>query len=125
MTELRVNIKDTTLSEGQEVLYQGVPLTGEVIRTTKDGTVVTSKWYRDGLEEGPQREWYGDGTRQSEYLVVDTNVSGQSLDWHRNGQLARRQEFDEYGELRKREVWDENGVPQPDEAVDDWTEDDE
>lgn len=120
MTELHVNIKDTTLGDGQEVLYQGVPLTGEVIRTTKDGVVVTSKWYRDGIEEGPQREWYGDGTRQSEYLVVDTNLTGQSFDWHRNGQLARRQEFDDYGELRKREVWDENGVPQPDEAVDDW-----
>jgi antitoxin component YwqK of YwqJK toxin-antitoxin module len=119
MSELHVDIKDTTLGEGQEVLYQGVPLTGEVIRTTKDGVVVTSKWYRDGLEEGPQREWYGNGTPQSEYTVVDTNVTGQSLDWHRNGQLARRQEFDEYGELRKREVWDEDGVPQPDEAVDD------
>src|ERR1700742_5126572 len=120
MSELHVNIDDTTLGEGQEVLYQGAPPTGEVIRTTKDGVVVTSKWYRDGLEEGPQREWYGNGKPQSEYTVVDTNVTGETLDWHRNGQLARRQQFDEYGELRKREVWDEDGVPQPDEAVDDW-----
>ncbi|HEX5402868.1 MAG TPA: hypothetical protein VFX16_11280 [Pseudonocardiaceae bacterium] len=123
MNELRVDIEDTTLSEGQEVLYQGVPLTGEVIRTTAGGVVVTAKQYRDGLEEGTQREWYGDGTRQSEYTVVDTNVTGETLDWHRNGQLARRQEFDEYGELRKREVWDEDGVPQPDEAVDDRADD--
>jgi antitoxin component YwqK of YwqJK toxin-antitoxin module len=115
---MRVNIEDTTVDEGETVLYQGEPLTGEVVDTAPDGTVITLRSYRDGREEGPQREWYDDGTPESEYRVTDSKLTGETLDWHPNGRLARRQEFDEFGQLRMREVWDEDGQSVPNQSFD-------
>jgi antitoxin component YwqK of YwqJK toxin-antitoxin module len=117
---MRVDIADTEVDEAERVLYQGVPLTGEVDDAMPDGTVVTLKSYVDGREEGWQREWYEDGTRESEYRIVDGRLTGESLKWYPNGQLKRRQEFDQFGVLRKREAWDENGVLQSDQSVDTW-----
>ncbi|HEX5116113.1 MAG TPA: hypothetical protein VFW65_13035 [Pseudonocardiaceae bacterium] len=114
----RVRVGDTTVDEHEDVCYQGVPFTGQVYDTASDGTLVTQKSYRDGLEDGPQHEWYSDGTPESEYQAVAGAVVGLALDWHPNGQLARRQEFDSYGELRRREVWDPDGTPEPDQAFD-------
>jgi antitoxin component YwqK of YwqJK toxin-antitoxin module len=118
MNELRVHVSQTTVDEGEIVVYNGAPLTGDVYNTAPNGTVVTAKSYRDGLEEGVQREWYADGRPESEYRVEDNQLVGETLDWHRNGRLARRQVFDEYGQLQAREVWDEEGDLLPDESFD-------
>ncbi|HEY1571319.1 MAG TPA: hypothetical protein VGG05_08265 [Pseudonocardiaceae bacterium] len=117
-TPSRVHIDATTVDEHEDVCYQGVPFTGQVYDTTADGTVVTEKSYRDGREDGSQREWYGDGSPESEYQAEAGAVVGLALDWHRNGRPARRQDFDGYGQLRHREAWDSDGTPQPDQTFD-------
>jgi antitoxin component YwqK of YwqJK toxin-antitoxin module len=116
----RVNEDDTDMDEAQRVLYQGVPFTGEVVETDDEGTVIGLNTYRDGREDGPQREWFNDGMLRSEYHAAGGLPTGESREWHTNGQLARRQEFDQYGVLRLREVWDENGVAQNGESVNSW-----
>jgi antitoxin component YwqK of YwqJK toxin-antitoxin module len=118
MSDLRVHVGQTTVDEGEIVLYNGAPLTGDVYNTAPNGTLITAKSYRDGLEEGVQREWFPDGTPESEYRVEDNLLVGETLDWHSNGRLARRQVFDEYGELQAREVWDDEGTLQADESFD-------
>ena len=120
-TPRRVRVDDTTVDEHEDVCYQGVPFTGQVFDTADDGTVITEKSYTDGVEDGPQREWYDDGTPESEYQAVRGAVVGEALDWHPNGQLARRQRFDPAGQLRHREVFDDDGTPRPDQAFD-WPE---
>jgi antitoxin component YwqK of YwqJK toxin-antitoxin module len=107
----RVNFDDTDMDASQRVLYQGELFTGEVVETDEDGVVIRVNTYRDGSEDGPQREWFNDGMLRSEYHATGGLPTGESRDWHENGQLSRRQEFDQYGHLRVREQWDENGVP--------------
>jgi antitoxin component YwqK of YwqJK toxin-antitoxin module len=116
----RVNADDTDMDEAQRVLFQGVPFTGEVVELDDDGVVIELNTYRDGREDGPQREWFNDGMLRSEYHASGGSPTGESRDWHPNGQLARRQEFDQYGVLRLREVFSEDGVPQQGEYVNSW-----
>jgi antitoxin component YwqK of YwqJK toxin-antitoxin module len=120
MTAMRLNADDVDLYEGTYVQYEGANFTGEVAETLDDGTVIGLNTYVDGLEDGPQRAWTDDGTLVSEYQAVRGMPVGEAKDWYANGQLRRRQEFDQHGTLRKRDVWDENGVPQPGESVNTW-----
>ncbi|HJP76361.1 MAG TPA: hypothetical protein VJ914_18985 [Pseudonocardiaceae bacterium] len=106
----RVNADDTDMDESERVLYQGEPFTGEVVETDEDGVVIRLNNYLDGKEEGAQREWFNDGMLRSEYHATGGLPTGESREWHENGRLARRQEFDQYGHLRVREDWDEHGV---------------
>lgn len=120
MSHMRVKADEITLHEGAYVMYDGALYTGEVVDTADDGTVLALNTYRDGVENGPQREFYEDGSPKTAYQAVNGMTVGEAQDWHVDGRLARRQEFDQYGELRKRDVWDEEGVLDPDEAVDNW-----
>lgn len=117
---MRVNIEDTRVDRDQMRTYNGELYTGEVVRFDEDGVLVELLNFTEGVSDGPQREWYDDGTRRSEYDTVDGSPRGVSLDWHPNGRLARRQEFDEFGTLRKREMWDEDGVLEQSRSVDTW-----
>jgi antitoxin component YwqK of YwqJK toxin-antitoxin module len=74
---------------------------------------VSLNTYVDGLEDGPQREWYQDGARLSEYQARQGMAVGEALRWHDNGQLAGRRWFDQYGSVREREAWDEQGNSVP------------
>ncbi|HVV22634.1 MAG TPA: hypothetical protein VHF06_24575 [Pseudonocardiaceae bacterium] len=119
---MRVNLDDTTTDEtGTYRMYDGAPFTGEVVETAMDGTVVGLVTYQDGLERGPQREWYYDGQLRSEYVDLDGDrPAAVYQEWHENGRLAARKEFDRHGTLRKQEVWTEDGTPIPEQAVDNW-----
>jgi antitoxin component YwqK of YwqJK toxin-antitoxin module len=106
----RVNADDTDMDESERVLYQGAPFTGETVETDDDGVVIRVNTYRDGREDGLQREWFNDGMLRSEYNASEGLPRGEAREWHENGQLWRRQEFDRFGHLSVREEWDENGV---------------
>jgi antitoxin component YwqK of YwqJK toxin-antitoxin module len=108
-----VSEDDITLWEGTYVQRDGEMFTGEVVETADDGTVVSLNTYVDGLEDGPQREWYQDGARLSEYQARQGMAVGEALRWHDNGQLAGRRWFDQYGSVREREAWDEQGNSVP------------
>lgn len=109
---MRVNIDDIVRDQAEYVMYDGKEYTGEVVETLDDGTVITLNTYRIGREEGPQFEYYTDGSPRSEYWIVNGRLTGESREWHENGQLALRQRYDEFGNVSQRETWDENGQPE-------------
>jgi antitoxin component YwqK of YwqJK toxin-antitoxin module len=106
----------TAMDDRECIVHNNTPVTGEVVDHADNGTMVLLKAYRDGREHGLQQEWYSDGIPQSKYLVIDDCLRGVAMDWHRNGVLARRQEFDQFGQLRRRECWAEDGTARPDEG---------
>lgn len=109
MNQIRVRYEDTTLDDSHTYVYhEGAPFTGEVVDTSSDGTVISVNTYVDGLEEGPQREWYNDGSRRAEYQARRGQAIGVALEWYDNGKLAKRQQFDESSELVDQEEWDED-----------------
>ncbi|WP_158628581.1 toxin-antitoxin system YwqK family antitoxin [Saccharopolyspora rhizosphaerae] len=89
--------------------YQGSPFTGEVVDFAADGTVIELTSYENGIEHGPQVEWFPNGTKQLEGRCDRGKAVGEWREWHSNGRLARYEEFDEFGELLKRQRWSEAG----------------
>jgi antitoxin component YwqK of YwqJK toxin-antitoxin module len=121
MNQMRINFNDTTMDEGTRLLHDGNLYTGEVVETDDDdGTILCLNTYKDGYEDGIQKEWYRDGSPKSVYRTVKGSPVGESEEWYDNGQLAIRQEFDQWGTVRKRDEWDENGEPLPGRAINTW-----
>ncbi|WP_344880540.1 hypothetical protein [Allokutzneria multivorans] len=106
-----MNFDDTIRDEFERRLYQDEPFTGEVVETAEDGFVLSLNNYRDGWEEGVQREWYYEGRLRSEYWIVGGKLFGESKEWHENGQLAVLQVWNEHGALASYQQWDEHGRP--------------
>ncbi|MFJ6016690.1 toxin-antitoxin system YwqK family antitoxin [Streptomyces sp. NPDC092952] len=109
----RVDIDDPEceMDEGEVVSYQGRRFTGELIEYQR-GTLVSLVTYKDGIEDGPSKEWYADGTPRSEGTLRAGFPVGEAKDWHPNGRLASRVLMSANG-LRQLEIteWDENGNP--------------
>ncbi|MFF8697380.1 toxin-antitoxin system YwqK family antitoxin [Streptomyces sp. NPDC015144] len=107
----RIDIDDPEfeMDEGEVVSYQGQRFTGEVVEYQR-GALVSLVTYKDGIEDGPSREWYMDGTLSSEGTLRGGFPIGESKEWHPNGRLASRVLMSENG-LRQLEIteWDENG----------------
>jgi antitoxin component YwqK of YwqJK toxin-antitoxin module len=110
---MRVNIDDTDFDDDLRYFYKGEPFTGEAVETDPAGRVIALTTFRNGIEHGPNLGWYSDGTRRSEIQVINGNAVGTSRHWHRNGQLAEENNFDEHGELVSRRRWNEDGSPAP------------
>lgn len=114
MTQMeRVNADDLVQDEPERFLYNGERFTGEAVETNEDGTIIGLNTYRNGYEEGPQREWYPDGSLRSEYWVINGRITGEAREWHDNGRLAKLQHWNEFGEMTAHEEWNENGEPDP------------
>ena len=107
----RVNVDDISRDAMEYVVYDGQRFTGEAVETGYDGTVIGMNTYADGVENGPQREWWADGSLRSEYSMVKGQVIGEAREWHENGRLAKLQVWGNHGELVSQEQWDENGEP--------------
>ncbi|MGP4021037.1 toxin-antitoxin system YwqK family antitoxin [Saccharopolyspora sp. 5N708] len=89
--------------------YQGRPFTGEIVDFDPNGTMIELTTYADGIEHGPQVEWFPDGTKQLEGQCDHGQAVGEWREWHPTGQLARYDEFNDLGDLLKRKRWDESG----------------
>lgn len=89
--------------------FQGEPFTGEVVGFTSDGTMVELTNYENGIEHGPQAEWFPDGSKQLEGQCDQGKAVGVWREWFPSGQLARYEEFDSLGGLLKRQRWNEAG----------------
>lgn len=91
MNMQRINIDDpgAIMDEGERLYYQGAPFTGEAVEY-QSGALVSLITYQDGIENGPIREWYTDGTLRSEGVMRDGFPIGESQQWHPNGRLAAR-----------------------------------
>ncbi|MGW2701522.1 toxin-antitoxin system YwqK family antitoxin [Streptomyces sp. NPDC001340] len=112
-TAQRIDIDDpeVDMDEAQRLLYRGKPFTGEVTEHFTS-RLVSLDVYADGVQDGPSREWYKDGTLRSEGTVRNGLPRGEFKEWHPNGALASRQVFDDDGlTLREEHEWDEHGRP--------------
>ncbi|MFJ2645105.1 toxin-antitoxin system YwqK family antitoxin [Streptomyces sp. NPDC087511] len=74
------------------------------------GALVSLVTYRNGIEDGPSKEWHVEGTLRSDGVLRGGFPVGESKDWHPDGQLATRVLMSENG-LRQLEIteWDDKG----------------
>jgi antitoxin component YwqK of YwqJK toxin-antitoxin module len=111
MTLPRIDIDDPEfeMDEGEVVFYRGERFTGEVVEY-QQGALVSLVTYKDGIEDGPSKEWYMDGTLRSDGVLRGGFPVGESKDWHPNGRLAARVLMSANG-LRQLEIteWDDEG----------------
>ncbi|WP_432138705.1 toxin-antitoxin system YwqK family antitoxin [Streptomyces sp. bgisy154] len=111
MDLLRINIDspDATMDDGELLYYQGSLFTGEAVEYQR-GALVSLITYKDGIEDGPVREWYTDGTLRSEGAMRNGFPVGEFRRWHPNGRLAARTVMSANGlhQLARFE-WDEDG----------------
>ena len=96
---------------GQRYTYRGQPFTGELYETDGSGQWMTLSGVRDGIPDGPHREWFPDGMPRAEILVVDGRARGTSRNWHDSPAVER--EFDDNGSLMVVRRWAEDGSPLP------------
>jgi antitoxin component YwqK of YwqJK toxin-antitoxin module len=107
---MRVNREQTTsdTDDGWMVRVDGVPFTGEVV-DTEDGRITGLSTYRDGQLDGPEVEYYPDGTKESEGQYAMGVVVGEWRTWYPDGRLKEFNLFDRWGDVRKIQEWDPQG----------------
>lgn len=111
MHRIDIDDPDVTMDDGERLYYRGNPFTGEAVEYQL-GALVSLITYEDGVEDGPVREWYTDGTLRSEGVMRDGFPAGEFRRWHPNGRLAARTIMSANGlrQLAQFE-WDEEGHP--------------
>ena len=97
----RIDLQVSTVEwdDGARLRHDGHAFTGEAVTHGYSGEVTSLVTYRYGVEDGPRREWYEDGTPKSELTVRRGMIVGVARDWHPDGRLARERVFDERGNL--------------------------
>ncbi|MGK5738714.1 toxin-antitoxin system YwqK family antitoxin [Micromonospora sp. URMC 103] len=108
---MRVEYDDVETEDDLRVTYQGQPFTGEVVERSSQNQVIAITTYFNGIEDGPSAEWYPTGERKAAGTVRYGMAVGVHEEWHRNGNLAARSEFDDQGNLLSRYRWAEDGTP--------------
>ncbi|MER2225227.1 MAG: hypothetical protein ABS976_26935, partial [Rhodococcus sp. (in: high G+C Gram-positive bacteria)] len=63
---IRVDEDDLDSEPYGPVLHREKPFTGETEDRLPDGTLVSRTTYVNGLPDGPEKEWYNDGSLRSE-----------------------------------------------------------
>ncbi|MEV0849990.1 hypothetical protein AB0J21_29620 [Streptomyces sp. NPDC049954] len=109
---LRVDADDSGIDmEGSSIVtYRGEPFTGELVEHYPDGRQLWNlTTYADGLEDGPQREWYPDGTLKSEGRARPWAEDDPWRTYHPNGVLAEELELDVVGRRKRRVRWNDEG----------------
>lgn len=75
-----------------------------------DGTVQSLTTYRDGVEDGPYREWHRNGTLRTEGRSdLRHGAVGVWREWDASGRLVSEKSFGEDGELDTVRRWDRDG----------------
>ncbi|MEU0626655.1 hypothetical protein [Streptomyces sp. NPDC005989] len=111
VTRIDIDDPEVDMDQGQRLLYRGELFTGEV-EERLGGAVVSLDSYVAGVQHGPSREWYKDGTLRSEATAHEGRPVGVSREWHPNGVLAAEVEFSGNGMTMLAERrWDEEGQP--------------
>lgn len=97
----RIDLQVSTVEwdDGARLKHEGHTFTGEAVIHGYSGEVTSLVTYRYGVEDGPRKEWYEDGTPKSELTVRKGVIIGVARDWRPDGRLARERVFDERGDL--------------------------
>lgn len=118
---IRVDVDDPALDmlPDMSVTYEGRLFTGETVEThPHTGQVIAVTSYADGLQHGPSREWYADGTPRSEGQCERGLPAGLWREWHPNGRVASEQEFTGKGRMISRRTWSPEGEVLEDRSYD-------
>ncbi|BBC33644.1 hypothetical protein SGFS_049380 [Streptomyces graminofaciens] len=111
MTLPRIGAEDLEVDfdDGERLFYQGELFTGEVVEY-QGSALVGLETYRDGITDGPVKQWFEDGTLRAEGNMRMGFPVGESRRWHPNGTLAAKRITTEDGHRPLAELeWDENG----------------
>ncbi|MFI0967433.1 toxin-antitoxin system YwqK family antitoxin [Streptomyces sp. NPDC021080] len=118
---MRIDLDDPGLGTGLDLslTYQGRLFTGETVeKNARTGQVVAMTTYVEGLEDGPLREWYADGTERAEGQCRKGIPYGRWRERHPNGRLAVEKEYGTHGRVRSVKAWSESGEPIDDRTFD-------
>lgn len=109
----RIDIDDPEfeMDTSERWTYQGSVYSGEAVEYGPNGQIVGLTTLKDGLEDGPQKAWYADGTRDSEGVSRRGKAVGEWREWHPNGQLKAIRLFDERGNHLSTQEWEPDGTP--------------
>ncbi|MDA3646477.1 hypothetical protein LZ318_04500 [Saccharopolyspora indica] len=91
------------------VLYEGKRFTGESVDELPDGTLISLTSYANGLQDGPDQEWYTDGSKRAEGLFRQGVPIGVHRTWDPDGRLVREIEFSDGGRILRRRGFDTAG----------------
>lgn len=108
---MQVNTNDTDWDELGRVVHDGVPYTGEIVETDKNGVLVGRRTLINGRQNGLEQRWHPSGALKAELVTDMGRVVGTAKEWHENGVLAFERIFDERGVLMTINQWDESGNP--------------
>jgi antitoxin component YwqK of YwqJK toxin-antitoxin module len=103
-------VDDVEWDDNMTLLFNGEPVTGEVVETTVDGFVLSSDEYADGVLNGRTRQWWAGGPLMSEGTARYGRMVGPYRQWRDDGTLELEKEFDSNGVLIAQRQFDEHGA---------------
>ncbi|MGW4242995.1 toxin-antitoxin system YwqK family antitoxin [Nocardia sp. NPDC004722] len=89
--------------------YDGAPYTGEVEVFAENGQRVELSSYYEGVENGPQQEWWPNGNKRAEGYTDMGAAVGEWRYWHENGQMSEEVVLNANGDQLTRKRWDAAG----------------
>ena len=104
---LRVEHSDLDYDSDLIFTYQGQLFTG-VAYEDVPGKWLSEVSYRDGMQEGPARDWYPSGVLKGESHYRENALHGTSREFDESGRLVSEKTY-EYGILVSRKELDTSG----------------
>ncbi|HWC79488.1 MAG TPA: hypothetical protein VG756_05945 [Pseudonocardiaceae bacterium] len=112
-SEEPINVDDPEIDGdlSGRITYRGELFTGQTVEYhPKTGQRIGLTTYTDGVEDGPSKSWYPDGSLESEGVVKSGSAVGEWHEYHPNGRVRQLDVFDDQGRHQSRKIWDENGT---------------
>ncbi|MFE2995159.1 toxin-antitoxin system YwqK family antitoxin [Nocardia sp. NPDC059246] len=106
---MRISRDQVELDDYGRICYEDEPYTGEVEKYADNGQLVLLFTYDDGVEDGPQHEWWPDGSKRSEGVTRMGSAVGEWQYWYENGHLKERVVLDDQGRVLVRQRWNATG----------------
>ncbi|QIY55419.1 hypothetical protein HEP86_13840 [Streptomyces sp. RPA4-5] len=106
---MHIEEQDSYMDDHMRVYHEGELFTGEMTTRDTEGRVIGLANYAEGIQSGPQSQWYSDGSKKREGQAEGGVAVGEWRKWHPNGQLAEHYVFDEKGRWVRRQRWDKEG----------------
>jgi antitoxin component YwqK of YwqJK toxin-antitoxin module len=107
-----VTYDDVEYHEDMYLYYHDRRFTGWIVETDERGLVIEEISYLEGFQEGPEIEYYPDGTMKSERTYKRALPHGLARTWHENGNLKSETIYDE-GRAMSEQRWSADGQPSP------------
>jgi antitoxin component YwqK of YwqJK toxin-antitoxin module len=104
-------VKDDQLDFDENLIYylNGRRFTG-IGYEEIPGRELSEITYRDGMQDGPARDWYPSGRLKSESIYHRNVLHGHDREFWEDGSLASEKHY-EHGVLVRSTEFDENGHP--------------